>query len=51
MVGDDSSEDGTSLWDLVPVLTKAVKTEWFQLMEQVLEGDGMKCLLTHTIKE
>ena len=50
-MADDSSEKGTGLWKLLPVLTKANKTEWFQLVEQVLEGDRIQWLLTHTNRE
>ncbi|KAI6249404.1 hypothetical protein HI914_02498 [Erysiphe necator] len=48
---EDRSEKGTSLCKLVPVMTKLNKTEWFQLVEQVLEGDEAQCLLTHINKE
>ena len=50
-MADNSSEKGTGLSKLVPVLTKGSKTEWFQLVEKVLEGDGIKWLLTHTNRE
>lgn len=50
-MSDESSEKGTGLWKLVPVLTKGNKTERFQLVEQVLGGDGTQWLLTHTNRE
>ena len=50
-MADEISEKGTGLWKLAPVLTKGNKSEWFQLVEQVLESDGTQWLLTHTNKE